>query len=101
SGPSGSQRSSAPSNLVFLSAFFAFEAQQDVAVPETAGIIAGCLDPEFADGLEGSQALPPDDRRLAAVFRLPENLRLGVRFHDCEQHGVPRAIIDNCFRRRA
>src|SRR6186997_1516961 len=89
------------SDLVFLRAFLALQAKQHVSVSEAPAIVAGGLDSEFTDGLKGPQALTSHDRCLASVLRLPVDLRLGVRLKDREQHRVPRAVIDDCLRRRA
>src|SRR5262245_8444810 len=89
------------SDPVFLRAFFALEAQENISVPEAPGAIAGRFDPEFAVGLERAQALPTNGRRLAAVLRFPVDLRLGVGFQDCKQHRMALVVIDDRLRRRA
>src|SRR5262245_52918396 len=100
-GKNARRRPIAESDPVFLRAFFALEAQENISVPEAPAAIAGRFDPEFADRLERPQALPANGCRLAAVLRFPVDLRLSVRLQDCKQHRVPFFVIDDRLRRRA
>src|SRR5215510_15142434 len=100
-GKNARRRPIVESDPVFLCAFFALEAQENISVPEAPGAIAGRFDPEFAVGLERAQALPTNGRRLAAVLRLPVDLRLGVGFQDCKQHRMALVVIDDRLRGRA